>query len=179
MRPPHFGDGNDFMSDATADGEDLTGEGEGTGKSGKGKIIKIAGAGGVLLVVVLAAVYFFLGGSSTEMEDTEPKPAVIEPSVFFELPEMTVNLTSSGPRAEYLKLKISLEVANQGEQEQISTVMPRVIDAFQVYLRELRPEDLRGSAGMFRIKDELRKRVNAATAPVMVRDVLFQEMLVQ
>jgi len=57
--------------------------------------------------------------------------------------------------------------------------MPRIIDNFQVYLRELRLEDLRGSAGMYRLREELLTRVVAAAQPVRVKDVLFKEMLIQ
>ena len=57
--------------------------------------------------------------------------------------------------------------------------MPRIVDQFQVYMRELRVEDLNGSAGMARLKEELLMRVNAAVAPTQVRDVLFQQMIVQ
>jgi flagellar FliL protein len=40
-------------------------------------------------------------------------------------------------------------------------------------------EDLRGSAGMYRLREELLMRVTEAAQPIRVRDVLFQEMLVQ
>ena len=61
----------------------------------------------------------------------------------------------------------------------LPSVMPRIIDNFQVYLRELRIEDLRGSAGMYRLREELLLRVNASAAPAKIVDVLFKEMLVQ
>ena len=57
--------------------------------------------------------------------------------------------------------------------------MPRIVDNFQVYLRELRLEDLRGSAGLYRLREELLSRVNIAAQPAQVNDVLFKEMLVQ
>ena len=57
--------------------------------------------------------------------------------------------------------------------------MPRVIDQFQSYLRELRVEDVRGSAGVMRLKEELLRRANLAVAPTPVRDVLLKEMIVQ
>jgi flagellar FliL protein len=50
---------------------------------------------------------------------------------------------------------------------------------FQVYLRELRPADLEGSAGTFRLKEELLRRVNMAVHPAKVDAVLFKELLVQ
>jgi flagellar FliL protein len=63
--------------------------------------------------------------------------------------------------------------------EQITPIMPRVMDAFQTYLRELRASDLDGSAGLYRLKEELTRRVNAAIAPSHVNAVLFKEIVVQ
>jgi len=58
-------------------------------------------------------------------------------------------------------------------------LLPRIIDNFQVYLRELRVGDLKGSAGIYRLREELLTRVNSAIAPSKVKGVLFKEMLVQ
>jgi flagellar FliL protein len=57
--------------------------------------------------------------------------------------------------------------------------MPRVSDVFQTYLRELRAGDLSGSAGLFRLKEELTRRVNVAVAPQQVSAVLFKEIMIQ
>jgi flagellar FliL protein len=57
--------------------------------------------------------------------------------------------------------------------------MPRVMDAFQTYLREMRPNDLEGSAGLYRLRDELTRRVNLAVAPTKINAVLFKEIVVQ
>jgi flagellar FliL protein len=99
--------------------------------------------------------------------------------VFYDLPEILVTLNSSGRKTNYLKLKVALELDGSQGVERLDTVMPRIIDTFQVYLRELRVEDLDGSAGLLRLKEELLVRVNAAVRPVRVSDVLFKEMLVQ
>ena len=99
--------------------------------------------------------------------------------MFFDLPEIIVNLNSSGRRSTFLKMNISLELQNPADIGPINEVMPRIIDNFQVYLRELRIEDLQGSAGMYRLREELLRRVNLAVRPARVRDVLFREMLVQ
>ncbi|MFQ5467950.1 MAG: flagellar basal body-associated FliL family protein, partial [Kiloniellaceae bacterium] len=48
-----------------------------------------------------------------------------------------------------------------------------------VYLRELRIQDLQGSAGLQRLREELLLRVATAAYPAQVRDVLFREMLIQ
>ena len=58
-------------------------------------------------------------------------------------------------------------------------MLPRVLDAFQTYLREMRPTDLEGSAGLYRLRDELTRRVNLAVAPNRINAVLFKEIVVQ
>jgi flagellar FliL protein len=101
------------------------------------------------------------------------------PSVFYEVPPMLVNLNTSGRKVGYLKLSVSLEVGSEEDFPKLDAVLPRIVDDFQVYLRELRVEDLRGSAGLQRLREELFMRVANAAAPTVVRDVLFREMLIQ
>lgn len=97
---------------------------------------------------------------------------------FVQIPNMLVNLTSEG-QPRYLRLSVQLELSNAEDQVAVEGVMPRVVDQFQTYLRELRVKDLRGSAGIYRLQIELLNRVNAAAYPVEVKDVLFQEILIQ
>ena len=92
---------------------------------------------------------------------------------------MLVNLNSSGRKTGYLKISVSLEVGSEEDFTRLDLVLPRIVDDFQVYLRELRIEDLHGSAGLQRLREELYMRVSNAAAPTVVRDVLFREMLVQ
>jgi flagellar FliL protein len=99
--------------------------------------------------------------------------------IFVDLPEILVNLNSSERGQTYLKLKVALEVDRSVDPGRLMPLMPRIVDKFQVYLREMRIEDLNGSAGMFRLKEELRRRVNVAVHPIEVHDVLFKEMIVQ
>jgi flagellar FliL protein len=76
-------------------------------------------------------------------------------------------------------VKISLQLTDAGDQPRIERQLPRIIDYCQVYLRELRLEELRGSAGTARLREELLRRISAAVAPVLVSDVLFGEIFVQ
>jgi flagellar FliL protein len=99
--------------------------------------------------------------------------------VFVDLPEMTVNLSALDGRATFLKVKVALEVADSDVVAKINPVLPRVLDAFQVYLRELRASDLDGSAGLFRVKEDLQKRINIAIYPGRVDAVLFREIIIQ
>lgn len=99
--------------------------------------------------------------------------------IFYELPDMLVNLNSDGRQPRFLKIRVALEFGDKAIVKRIEKVMPRIVDHFQVYLRELRREDLQGSAGVYRLKEELMIRVNQSVRPARVRDVLFKEMLIQ
>ena len=118
----------------------------------------------------------------TDKEDQVTVEEVAAPLVqttFFEIPDLIVNLNTSGRKSAFLKIKISLEVADAADIGVINQMLPRIVDNFQVYLRELRIDDLQGSAGMYRLHEELLRRVNIAVRPAKVKDVLFKEMLVQ
>jgi len=141
------------------------------------KLIIIAAAGFVVLAGGGAGAYFmfFAGG-----KDGAVAAAPVKPPAFVDVPEVLVNLSTVGAdRTQYLKVKIVLEIPDAALSPQIESTMPRVMDAFQTYLRELRPTDLDGSAGLYRLKEELTRRVNTAIAPSRITAVLFKEIVVQ
>ena len=100
-------------------------------------------------------------------------------AIFFEVPDLIVNLNTNSRKTAFLKIKIALEVSDPADVDVVNQNLPRIVDNFQVYLRELRVDDLQGSAGMYRLREELLRRVNLAVRPARVKDVLFKEMLVQ
>jgi flagellar FliL protein len=141
------------------------------------KLIIIAAAAVLVLVAGGTGAYFVLGAAKANQT---PGATPAKPAVFLDLPDVLVNLSNSGAdRTQYLKVKIVLELPDQAMVQQVQPVMPRVMDAFQTYLRELRPTDLDGSAGLYRLKEELTRRVNAAVAPSRINAVLFKEIIVQ
>ena len=144
----------------------------------KGKLKLIIAAVGFLAVVGAGAGWFFLmRGHGEEVHAEAPPP---KPPSFVEVPDMMVNLVGApGERVQYLKVKLVLEIKEEKQVEQIKPSLPRVTDLFQTYLRELRPSDLNGSAGLFRLKEELTRRVNSAVSPNQVSAVLFKEIVVQ
>jgi flagellar FliL protein len=145
----------------------------------KGKLkLMIAAAAVLLMVVVVAATWFLFFRHSGEEMHAEAAPA--KPPVFLEVPDMLVNLSGQpGERVQYLKVRIVLEVKEERQLEAIKPTMPRLTDIFQIYLRELRAGDLNGSAGLFRLKEELTRRVNTVISPSQVNAVLFKEIVIQ
>ena len=139
------------------------------------KMMMIAGGSALVLIGGVGG-YFMLSGP----KETKAAVVVAKPAVFLDVPEVLVNLSTAGnERTQYLKVKVVLELPDATLTPQIQTTMPRVMDAFQTYLRELRPTDLDGSAGLYRLKEELTRRVNAAIAPSRINAVLFKEIVVQ
>jgi flagellar FliL protein len=141
----------------------------------------------IKLIIVAAAVLVTLGGGGAAFfmlsggkDRAAASVADVKPPAFVDVPEVLVNLSTTGAeRTQYLKVKVVLEVPDASIAPQIETTMPRVMDAFQTYLRELRPTDLDGSAGLYRLKEELTRRVNASIAPHRINAVLFKEIVVQ
>ena len=97
---------------------------------------------------------------------------------FYTLPDMTANVQTADGRPTYLKLKLTLEMKDAAVAEHLQAEAPRMRDMFQAFLRELRPEEMQGSAATFQLKAELLRRVNLIAAPGKVDAVLIEEMLV-
>lgn len=131
----------------------------------------------LLLIGAGAGLYFsgIIGGASHE---EAAAPEVAAAPVFYDLPDFLVNLSGPPPQ-HYLKMRVTLQIANPEIAKTLDAQMPRVLDSFQTFLRELRPEDLQGSDGMLRLKEELLRRINLVLDPTIVSDVLFKEIIVQ
>lgn len=145
---------------------------------------KLSGKRLVLFIALPILLIVLIGGGlavSGMFSHKETKPAEVTagPGVFYDVPEILVNLDSAGKQPRFLKVAISIELSKQEDIEAIKKLLPRVVDQFQVFLRGLRIEDMRGSVGVYRLRQELLQRVTEAAQPIQVRDVLFREFLVQ
>jgi flagellar FliL protein len=168
-----------------ADGDDIGGPAKAARKRPNKKQLMIGAAAAVILVG--AGGYVVLGGGGEDgVSDVAgadgPAAYAGQPkaTAFVELPEMTVNLATVDPdKRQYVRLSVALEVGKAETAEAIRPMMPRVLDSFQTHLRELRPSDIRGSSGVYRLKEELLRRVNVAVAPARVEAVLFKDIVVQ
>jgi flagellar FliL protein len=142
---------------------------------------------GVVLLLILggggAALYFLVLAKPEEPAKTATAgsqiPATPPEVTYFEIPDLIVNIQSADGNPVYLKLTLSLELDSPEVKAGIQVLLPRIVDQYQGYLRELRPDDLKGSAGIMRVKEELLRRTNVAAAPYHVRDVLLKEMIIQ
>ncbi|MBF7012891.1 flagellar basal body-associated FliL family protein [Novosphingobium sp. HR1a] len=162
-------------------------------KGGKVRLIAIA----VVAVGMLAGaggVYWYMqkGGSEhAEEKQAEAAPeegseggeghgaADADPSAsYIEVAPMMVNLRGGGAQAKFVKLRFVV-VAAEGKTDAVKARLPVILDALQPFLRELRPDDLNGSAAVFRIKEEMIRRSTEALGKGMVRDILIQDLIQQ
>lgn len=126
------------------------------------------------------------GAKDAAKDSKEPKDPHAKPDetasaagVFFELPDVIANLNAPARRIVFVKLKPRLELARAEDEPAVRAALPRLMDLFQTYLREMRPEELHGSAGVYRLREALLARANVAVAPAKIVDVLFAEMIIQ
>ncbi len=149
---------------------------------GKKKLVMMVGGAVVLAALGGGGWFFFLKKPSAEqIAAAEMAKAAKKPAAFVEMKDMMIGISSGGEanRQPIIKIKVVLEIADAKVSEEIKPLLPRVEDAFQVFMRELRPADLEGSAGMYRLKEELLRRVNVTVYPAKIDAVLFKELLVQ
>jgi flagellar FliL protein len=168
---------------ATADQAD----GAAPRKGGKKKLILILVP--VLLIGAGAGLWFsgILPGllgmkpppEQSAASGAQPMPPP-RPPTFLEMPDITTNLNvAPGRRAAFIRIRTKLELGRPEDAAKLQAAMPRLLDLFQTYLREMRPEELRGSVGTHRLREELIARANLVAPPARVADVLFVEILIQ
>lgn len=173
---------NDIDLDDDDDEEETT---------GKRSLIYIVAGLVVLVVIGAGAAFYFMSDDETGdeveqeslAESAESAIAAVKGQgmpVYYQVPEFLVDLnTSDRGKSSFLKMKVSIELESQEDVKLLEAYMPRVRDNFITYLRELRASDLSGSAGMYRLREELMLRINQAIAPAKVNNILFNEIVVQ
>ena len=177
---PEDGDVPDFDDDDEGeDGEE--GEGGPPRKSKRLKLFLIIGAGGLFLLSLGLGIFFsgvldpYLGLE----EEAEAEDTVIQGQVFYKLEEITLNLNEKGKKPRFLKVGLTVVLLNESDVPRVTVLQPRITDYVSAYLRELRPEELSGSANFYRVRENVLRRVRVAVAPAHVTNVLFDSVLVQ
>ena len=159
-----------------------TGAPEDGAKPRKGKLLLIVVP---VLLAALGAGGWFSGAipSLLGQKAVHAKPGSVAdapaPPVYVDIPEIVSNLNVTSKRPSFMKLHAKLELAARSDEAAVAAAMPRIQDMFQTYLRDMRPEELRGSEGSYRLREELIGRASIAAAPAHVTDVLFVELIIE
>ncbi len=158
------------------DAEATTGRISAAPKTKSGRNLLIAVGVGLLALAGAGGGYALWGRGS---HDVKAASGDAPAGAYVDVPPVVVNLRSSDGRARFLKLRFMLVAADARQSDAIKTKLPLYLDALQPFLRELRPEDLNGSAAVFRMKEEMLVRANDALGAGVVRDVLIQDLIQQ
>ncbi len=118
-------------------------------------------------------------GEMAEVGEDGKKKAEETAAVYYELPGIVANLNPGSATPSFIKATLTLEAPSQEVVAKIQAVQPKIMDIINTYVRELRPSDLKGSAGVYRLRDELLLRINKALFPDKINNILFKELLIQ
>lgn len=119
------------------------------------------------------------GEQAAEGTHGEAKKEVATPIVYYDLPNIVANLNPGSATPSFIKVTITIEAPGEEMVTKIQAIQPKIMDIINTYVRELRPSDLKGSAGVYRLRDELLLRVNKALFPDKINNILFKELLIQ
>ncbi len=117
-------------------------------------------------------------GDKGDKGDAKPGQ-LVSLGMYYDVPDLMVNLITTARKPVFLKLSLILQMGNEADRPKLDAIMPRLIDGFQTYLRQVHVEDLGGSMGMYRLREDLLLRASTLALPVEIKDVLFKEMLVR
>ena len=168
--------------EAVADGEEvLVGEGAAAAARPRRKKLLIIGAAAALVLVGGGTgAALLMGGGEAETEvaahDGGEDDVLNQP---VDVPPLLVNLRSPDNAPHFLKVHVLLVPGPKSSAEALKNKVPVLLDVYQPFLRELRPEDLAGSAAVFRIKEQLLVRARETLGDGHVKDVLVQDLIQQ
>ncbi len=171
-------DAEDQVKDGAAEGEE--GAEGATSKKSKKKLIIIL----VVLIVLIGGgvgAFFALKPKDEDhaAEELGEDGKAAAQTTYYTMPQFLVNLNTSGKSSSFLKTTVVLELNGLADVVVVEANLPRLNDAMNTYLRELRASDLAGSAGIQRLREELLLRANKSLSPVKVNNILFKEIVIQ
>ena len=132
-----------------------------------------------ILAAFAAALSTLPAGEAAAVTESEAATTATPSVIFMSLPPIVANLYTENDFQRFLSIEMSIELVDPADEVAIQNAMPRVLDLIQAYLRDIAPEDLDGSAGMYDLRRNLLHRIRLGVAPVEVSDLLFREVLTQ
>lgn len=106
-----------------------------------------------------------------------PKPPVAKPT-FVAVPPIVVNLADGSGR-RFIRLSVSVEVSSAEGETAVKENVPKIIDAFQLYLRSQSLESFNSVASLMQVRRDLLARLNRLDPRIDAKAVLFQDLIIQ
>ena len=139
-----------------------------------------------IIIVLIGSLYFFffiiLGPKHNDIEQIQQSKhknhVVLESNTYLDMDPIIIGLSPSGTKKEYLRINITLRLSTEEESNVVIKKLPVIKDTLIIFLRSLRATDFNSSSSAIYLKEEISKRINKITAPVIIKEVLFQELIV-
>ncbi|WP_299607861.1 flagellar basal body-associated protein FliL [uncultured Tateyamaria sp.] len=94
---------------------------------------------------------------------------------FVEVEPMVISLTPS-TQGRHLRFRAQLEVPAEYASD-VESILPRVVDVLNGYLRALETRDIESPAALTRLRAQMLRRVQIVTGPGRVNDLLIMEFV--
>ena len=136
---------------------------------------------GVVLALALGGGGFFAGFSgmlSSKSADSHEPPTVVDdlPDIaFVEIQPVLIALAREAEN-RHLRFRGHLEV-NARHEEEVMSLMPRILDVLNSYLRAVEVRQLEDPAALLRLRAQMLRRVQIVTGEGRVRDLLISEFV--
>ena len=114
------------------------------------------------------------GKSHLEDDEAEAKDPFSD-IAFVEIDPMVISIGATAER-RLLRFRAQLEVPKD-YQEDVTKVLPRVVDVLNSYLRALEISDLENQAALTRLRAQMLRRIQIVTGEGRVNDFLIMEFV--
>ena len=165
------------MTDATVEA------GEVSSKSSKmpliiGFVLALVGGGGGFFAAsqgLILAPESAHEGEKGEKPDKHEQDGKFDGIAFVPMDPLTISMPLSS-RYSHLRFRGELEVAKDHAQE-VETVLPRIVDVLNSYLRALEISDIEEAASLARLRSQMLRRVQIVAGPGRINDLLIMEFV--
>ncbi|GGX38317.1 flagellar basal body protein FliL [Tateyamaria omphalii] len=113
--------------------------------------------------------------SSAQAEPVETSPTDLPDISFVPVEPMVISLAPNA-HSRHLRFRAQLEVPSQYASD-VESLLPRVVDVLNGYLRALETADIESPAALTRLRAQMLRRVQIVTGPGRVNDLLIMEFV--
>ena len=145
--------------------------------AGKMKYIIIAA---VVLVLAGAGTGLYFMGFFTVHKSYETSMQLPGAPVYYEMKTMTVNLKPSAQRARpFIRLTLQVELQGESAKKAFIDNETKIVDTMQTHLRGVQYEELNGTEGTERLREDLTIIINRIIQPERAITVLYKDIFMR
>ena len=137
-----------------------------------GLVLALVGGGGGFYATWSGMI---LGGESSESTKQE-MPEKLSPGIAYVSVDPLVISLGSAASAQHLRFRADLEVP-EAYAEEVTKLLPRVVDVLNSYLRALDPAELEDRSALVRLRAQMLRRVQVVVGYKQVNDLLVLEFV--